>query len=374
MANWNVGVALLLAIASVMAAQAQQGLKPARLTASDHIEIQQLVARFSHALNTAVDTGETFASLFTADGTYGTSTGRVKLAALARDIRKENANLRHFITNILIHPTATGASGTQYELVFGIGRGGKQSEIVRTGRYEDAYVKTAQGWRFKKREFTESTPTSAASKAAVPQSPQSGPQAAIIVAPQRSGTRTSLTEMDYLEIQQLVASYGHALDNGLGRADNGDAYAGLFTPDGVAFRRLKGHEELAAIARAQPHGVQYVRHFLTNGFVKDTSRFNFPSVAAFLDGMADSFIVTPGDRSYSVSQSAIGGFVQDNYKWRPKITLEMGLRYDWNMTPTERFNRSIVFDEKSASLARVTRAPPSGKRNTGHTSSTSPPM
>jgi hypothetical protein len=264
MPNWRVGVAISLTIASVMATQAQQGLKPARLTALDHIEIQQLVARFSHALHTAVDNGNTFADLFSADGTYGTATGRARLAALARESRKENANLRHFITNILIHSTAEGASGTQYELVFELGKDGKQSEIVRTGRYEDAYVKSPQGWRFKKREFYESIHTSAASKAAVLQPPQSGPQAAIIVAPQRSGTSTSLTEMDYLEIQQLVASYGHALDNGLGRADNGDAYAGLFTPDGVAFRRLKGYEQLAAIARAQPHGPRYVRHFLTN--------------------------------------------------------------------------------------------------------------
>ena len=78
--------------------------------------------------------------------------------------------------------------------------------------------------------------------------------AALIVERQRTGTPTALTALDYLEIQRLVASYGHALDNGLAQTDNGPAYAGLFTPDGVAFRRLKGFEPLAAIARAQPHG------------------------------------------------------------------------------------------------------------------------
>ncbi len=45
--------------------------------------------------------------------------------------------------------------------------------------------------------------------------------------------------------------------------------------------------------------------------------------------------------------------MQDNYKLRPSLTLELGLRYEWNMTPTERYDRFIVFDPQSASLVRV---------------------
>jgi hypothetical protein len=33
--------------------------------------------------------------------------------------------------------------------------------------------------------------------------------------------------------------------------------------------------------------------------------------------------------------------------------LELGLRYDWNITPTERYNRFIVFDAETVSLLRV---------------------
>jgi hypothetical protein len=35
------------------------------------------------------------------------------------------------------------------------------------------------------------------------------------------------------------------------------------------------------------------------------------------------------------------------------VTIEAGLRYEWNMTPTERYDRFIVFDPESNSLLRV---------------------
>lgn len=95
------------------------------------------------------------------------------------------------------------------------------------------------------------------------------------------------------------------------------------------------------------------REFLTNAFRQGTGSFNFPTVAAFLSGTANSFSVTLGSQSSSIAEGALGAFFQDNYKLRPNLTLELGLRYDWNMTPTERYDRFIVFDPKSASLIRV---------------------
>ena len=97
------------------------------------------------------------------------------------------------------------------------------------------------------------------------------------------------------------------------------------------------------------------RQFFTNGFARDTGRFNFPTVAAFIDGIADSFSIALGDRSYSISERALGLFIQDNYKWRRNLTFELGLRYDWNMTPTERYERFTVFDVNNDSLVRVGR-------------------
>src|SRR5262249_25062239 len=92
------------------------------------------------------------------------------------------------------------------------------------------------------------------------------------------------------------------------------------------------------------------RQFLNNNFRIGTGSFNFTTVAAFLAGNANSFSVTLGNQSSSIAEGALGFFVQDNYKFRPNLTLELGLRYDWNMTPTERYDRFIVFVPRSASL------------------------
>ena len=95
------------------------------------------------------------------------------------------------------------------------------------------------------------------------------------------------------------------------------------------------------------------RQFLNNNFRLGTGTFNFPTVAAFLADTANSFSVTLGNQSSSILQGAFGLFVQSNYKWRPNVTLELGLRYEWNLSPEERYGRFIVFDPRSASLERT---------------------
>jgi hypothetical protein len=95
------------------------------------------------------------------------------------------------------------------------------------------------------------------------------------------------------------------------------------------------------------------RRFLNNNFNLDTGAFTFTSVATFLAGNASSFSITLGDRPSSISQGALGLFAQDSFKLRTNLTLELGLRYDWNMSPTERYDRFVVFDPASRSLVRV---------------------
>src|SRR5262245_43512830 len=127
-------------------------------------------------------------------------------------------------------------------------------------------VKTEKGWRFKSRQVVRSksgggTDPELMASLKRPVRVKSEP-ADNVTAP-----NGSLSVWDYMQIEQLVASYGHALDSGFGKGDNGDAYAGLYTRDGVAFLSSKGYDTLAALAREQPRGPNYVRHYITHHLI-----------------------------------------------------------------------------------------------------------
>jgi len=268
--------------------------KAATLTALDYVEIQQLVARYPFAVDTGGNNGYDYADLFTSDGEFMRpySKGREQLAALARGGTLGPTNTVHYITNHVIEPTSEGAIGREY--LFELGppqpqgaRGGgggqpangwdivgrKAAELARTGgHYEDVYMKTAQGWRFKRREFIPSRSGMTPAALDPPRIPADLPkdavpgaeQAASFVSPTK---QTTLTALDYVQIGQLVASYGHALDSGFGKGENGEAYANLYTPD-AEFAGASGHAALADLARIQPRGPEFVRHYLTNHVIE----------------------------------------------------------------------------------------------------------
>jgi hypothetical protein len=105
-----------------------------------------------------------------------------------------------------------------------------------------------------------------------------------------------------------------------------------------------------------PHSFKFggeFRRFYSNLFSIHPGLFGFASPADFIRGNANSFSIVQGKRSSSIDVSALGLFVQDNFNWRSNVMLELGLRYEWNATPTERFNRFVVFDPTTTSLVRV---------------------
>jgi hypothetical protein len=95
------------------------------------------------------------------------------------------------------------------------------------------------------------------------------------------------------------------------------------------------------------------RRFLNNNFAEGTGQFNFPSMSAFLAGAANAFSITLGERRSRITQDAVSFFVQDSIAVGPRLTVDLGLRYEWHVTPTERDNQFVVFDEATASLLRV---------------------
>jgi hypothetical protein len=306
MLNWHrlAAITVSVGIGAVVAVHAQQQRaatasagKASTLMPMDYVEIRQLVSRYAFAWDTAADNGCEFADLFASDGesVRPNAKGRDQLAAAARSQNGQAgpANTSRYLMNHVIEPSPDGAIGREYMIVInhdsgtpqaaGRGRSGqpappvdqwalvgqKRGELEKIGgHFEDVYVKTPLGWRFKRREFI---PAASGARPAVPE-PMSAAQATPAAPPcgaPKPWPKGALTAMDYLEIGQLVASYGNALDSGYGTGDNGEAYANLYTPD-ATFGRSAGHDALAALARVQPLGPKYVRHFLTNHVIEPT--------------------------------------------------------------------------------------------------------
>jgi hypothetical protein len=157
-----------LALAALLASPAL-AQKPTQqlveLTALDYIQIQQLVARYARAIDTCSNNGYDYADLYTPDGVFlpmvnGKSVpgiqGREKLAEVSgggskgcKDVGWIKQGVHHIYVNHVITPTPEGATGTVDMMMIGLG--GDPNKIESDGYYEDVYVKTAQGWRFKQR-------------------------------------------------------------------------------------------------------------------------------------------------------------------------------------------------------------------------------
>jgi hypothetical protein len=157
-----VSLAAVLLLITVRAQQRGASTSKMTLTAQDHIDIQQLVARYSHALDAGADNGNVLAGLFTANGAIApaedgkTYTGRANLAGYARENARSNTgtvNVRHFSYKASIEPSASGASGRTLVTFATIGKPGQQATALNGGQYWDEFVKTAEGWRIQKRTF-----------------------------------------------------------------------------------------------------------------------------------------------------------------------------------------------------------------------------
>jgi len=69
-----------------------------------------------------------------------------------------------------------------------------------------------------------------------------------------------LSTQDYIDIEQLYATYNHAIDSG-----DGEAWAATFTPDGT-FNKFTGHDQLVGFIqrwKAEMNGGNR-RHWNTN--------------------------------------------------------------------------------------------------------------
>jgi phenylacetate-coenzyme A ligase PaaK-like adenylate-forming protein len=118
------------------------------LTAQDFVDIQQLYAKYNWSLDAG--DADAYASTFTPDGVFNNNVGHDAIVKFANTFHAGlGAHVRHWNTNLMILPTSEGASGQVYLVLVDFGT--KPPTIATSASYSDELVKTAQGWRFKKR-------------------------------------------------------------------------------------------------------------------------------------------------------------------------------------------------------------------------------
>ncbi len=175
MARWSwlvtVAASALLGAGIAMTVERQQvsaqGRRPT-FTALDYQEITQLVNRYAYGIDTCANNGYDYADVYTVDGVFidknsdqGFAKGGRELArgreALATLVGGGSRGCRtklvwtdwsHLMSNLVITPTADGATGRIYLVQLGMKGPGS---VERHGGYEDVYVRTAAGWRIKSR-------------------------------------------------------------------------------------------------------------------------------------------------------------------------------------------------------------------------------
>lgn len=162
-------VSLCVALApDVLAQQPKATAGRPTLTTQDYIDIQQLLNKYAFALDTCSNNGYDYADLFAPDGVFywgvnsRKSVGREELAEAAgggklgckklQTATPEKPLQPHVTVNAVIEPSPEGAIGKSYLAYPGV-RGvlGDPNHTGYVGGYQDVYVKTADGWRFKKR-------------------------------------------------------------------------------------------------------------------------------------------------------------------------------------------------------------------------------
>ena len=112
------------------------------LTAQDYIDIEQNYNRYYHTIDR--NDAQGWADTFTDDGEFNGTKGRAALMAARKGGPSQT---RHMYSNLVITPTAEGATGSAY--VFIVDPRETPLKINSYSRYDDTLVKTPKGWRFK---------------------------------------------------------------------------------------------------------------------------------------------------------------------------------------------------------------------------------
>jgi hypothetical protein len=85
------------------------------------------------------------------------------------------------------------------------------------------------------------------------------------------------------------------------------------------------------------------RDFKNSNFNGDPGQLVFNSVTDFINGQVDSSARTIGNVANRITENALDFYAMDSFKASSYLTVELGLRYAWNMTPSEGQDRFVNF-------------------------------
>jgi hypothetical protein len=150
----------------VLAAGAHGAAAAAELSATDVSQIQQLYARYNHAIDEG--NADAWADTFTADGVFANNfKGREALKGFINTWRTSpqmnGPARRHFSADLVISSSAEGATGKVSAMLIDLST--QPVSIASYIVYNDVLVKTPQGWRFKSRAIVPQTAPAAAAAA-----------------------------------------------------------------------------------------------------------------------------------------------------------------------------------------------------------------
>ncbi len=141
--------------------------------------------------------------------------------------------------------------------------------------------------------------------------------------------------------QTTISDVGFAIGGPSGFPQGRDTTTGVLS-DTVTM--LKGNHQIK-------WGGEF-RRYLLYSFAGNVGSMTLTSANLAAD-VTPVFSIQPNIIDYRVYADAAAGFIQDNYKMLPGLTLEAGLRFEWNGTPLEGENRIAIFNPATVTLTQA---------------------